>query len=55
MYFISHTKFLPLGYGFHFQHKNPRTHPVESLELDSGRALVRAHYGYAKRSPNTNS
>jgi hypothetical protein len=31
-----------LGYGFHFQHTNPRTLPIESLGRDSGRTLVHA-------------
>jgi hypothetical protein len=30
-----------LGYGFHFQHRNSRTFPIESLAHDSGRTLVR--------------
>jgi hypothetical protein len=44
-----------LGYGFHFQHRNSRTFPIESLAHDSGRTSVRAEYGYPKGSPNTNS
>jgi hypothetical protein len=44
-----------LGYGFHFQHRNSRTFPIESLAHDSGRTLVRAEYGYPKGSPNANS
>jgi hypothetical protein len=44
-----------LGYGFHFQHRNPRTFPIESLAHDSGRTSVCAEYGYPKGSPNTNS
>jgi hypothetical protein len=44
-----------LGYGFHFQHRNFRTFPVEDLAHDTGRTLVRAEYGYQKESPNTNS
>jgi hypothetical protein len=44
-----------LGYGFHFQHRNPRTFPIESLAHESGRALVRAEYGYPKGSSNTNN
>jgi hypothetical protein len=44
-----------LGHGFHFQHRNSRTFPVESLARDSGRTLVCAEYGYPKGSPNTNS
>jgi hypothetical protein len=41
--------------GFHFQHRNPRTLPIESFAYDSGRTLVRAEYGYPKGSPYTNS
>jgi hypothetical protein len=41
-------------YGFHFQHRNPRTFKIESLAHDSGRTLVRAEYGYPKGTPNTN-
>jgi uncharacterized Zn-finger protein len=44
-----------LGYGFHFQHRNSRTFPIESLVHDSGRTFVCAEYGYPKGSPNTNS
>jgi hypothetical protein len=44
-----------LGYGFHFQHRNFGSFPVEDLAHDSGRTLVRAEYGYPKGSPNTNS
>jgi hypothetical protein len=44
-----------LGYGFHFQHRNPRTLPLESVALDSGYTLVLAEYGYLKGNPNTNS
>jgi hypothetical protein len=44
-----------LGYGFHFQHRNSRTFPIESLANDSGRTLVCTKYGYTKGSPNTNS
>jgi hypothetical protein len=44
-----------LGYGFHFQHRNYRTFPIESLAHDSGRTLICAEYGYLKGSPNTNS
>jgi hypothetical protein len=43
-----------LGYGFHFQHRNSGTFPIESLAHDSGRTLVRAEDGYPKGSPNTN-
>jgi hypothetical protein len=32
-----------LGYGFHFQHRNPRTLPIENLAHDSGRSLVHAY------------
>jgi hypothetical protein len=44
-----------LGYGLHFQHRNLRTFPIESLAHDSGRTLVCAEYGYPKGSPTTNS
>jgi hypothetical protein len=44
-----------VGHGFHFQHTNSRTFPIESLAHDSGRTLVLAEYGYPKESPNTNS
>jgi hypothetical protein len=44
-----------LGYGFHFQHRNPRTFPIESLVHNSGRTSVRAEYGYRKGFPHTNS
>jgi hypothetical protein len=44
-----------LGYGFHFQHRNSRTFPIESLAHDSGSTLVCVEYGYPKGSPNTNS
>jgi hypothetical protein len=44
-----------LGYGFHFQHRNPRTLPMQSCVHDHGRTLVRAEYGYPKRFPHTNS
>jgi hypothetical protein len=44
-----------LGGVFHFQHRNSRTFPIESLAHDSGRTLVCAEYGYPKGSPNTNS
>jgi hypothetical protein len=44
-----------LGYGFHFQHRNSITFPIESLEHDSGRTLVCAEYGCPKGSPNINS
>jgi hypothetical protein len=43
-----------LGYGFHFQHRNPRTLPIKSFVHDSGLILARAKYGYPKGSPNTN-
>jgi hypothetical protein len=41
--------------GYHFQHRNSRTFPIESLAHDSGCTLVCAEYGYPKGSPNTNS
>jgi hypothetical protein len=44
-----------LGYGFHFQHGNPRTLPIESFEHGSGHGLVRAENSYPKGSPNTES
>jgi hypothetical protein len=44
-----------LGYCFHIQHINFGMFPVEDLAHDSGRTLVRAEYGYPKKSPNTNS
>jgi hypothetical protein len=44
-----------LGYGLHFQHRNSRTFPIESLAHDSGRTLVCAECSYPKGSPNTNS
>jgi hypothetical protein len=40
-----------LGYGFHFQQRNPRMLPIESLAHDSGHTLVCAKYGYPKGSP----
>jgi hypothetical protein len=43
-----------LGYGFHFQQRNPTTLPIESFAHDSGRTLVRAEYGYPKGSQITN-
>jgi hypothetical protein len=43
-----------LGYGFHFQQRNPRTLPIESFAHDSGCTLVHAKYGYPKGSPITN-
>jgi hypothetical protein len=43
-----------VGYGFHFQHRNSRTIPNESLAHDSGRILVCAEYGYPKGSQITN-
>jgi hypothetical protein len=42
-----------LGYGFHFQHRNPRTLPVNSTAHDSEQTLVRAEYRYPKESPHT--
>jgi hypothetical protein len=44
-----------LGYGFHFQHRNPRTLSIESFVHDSGRIFVRAEYSYPKGSPVTGS
>jgi hypothetical protein len=44
-----------LGYGFHFQHRNSTTFPIESLAYDSGSTSVCAEFGYPKGSPNTNS
>jgi hypothetical protein len=44
-----------LGYGFHFQHRNPRTLRIESFARDSGRASVGAEYVQAKGSANANS
>jgi hypothetical protein len=44
-----------MGDGFHLQNQNSGTFPIESFAYDSGRALVRAEYGYPKGSPNTNS
>jgi hypothetical protein len=35
-----------MEHGFHFQHKNSRTFPIESIAHDSGRTLVCAEYGY---------
>jgi hypothetical protein len=46
---------ITLGYGFHFQHRNPKMLPIESFVHDSGRTLVRAEYCYPKGSPDTNS
>jgi hypothetical protein len=43
------------GYGFHFQRRNSRTFPIESLAHDSERTSVCAEYGYPKGSPDTNS
>jgi hypothetical protein len=43
-----------LGYGFHFQQRNPRTLPIERFAHDSGCTLVHAKYGYSKGSPITN-
>jgi hypothetical protein len=37
-----------LGHGFHFQHKNSRTFPIESFAYYCGRTLVRAKYDYLK-------
>jgi hypothetical protein len=44
-----------LGYGFHFQHRNSGTFPIESFAHDSGCTLVCTEYSYLKGSPNTNS
>jgi hypothetical protein len=44
-----------LGYGFHFQHRNSRTFPIENLSHYSERTLIYSEYGYPKGSPNTNS
>jgi hypothetical protein len=43
-----------LGYGFHFQHRNFRTLPIQSFANDSRRTLVCTKYGYPKESPITN-
>jgi hypothetical protein len=43
-----------LGYGFHFQHRKSGRFQIERFANDSGRASVRAEYGYPKESPNTN-
>jgi hypothetical protein len=42
-------------WGFHFQHRNSRMFPIESLAHDSGHTLVCVKYSYPKGSPNTNS
>jgi hypothetical protein len=44
-----------LGYGFHFQHRNPRMLQIESFAQVSRRTLVCAEYGYPKGSLITNS
>jgi hypothetical protein len=44
-----------LAYGFHIQHINFGTFPVEELAHDNGCTLVRAEYGYPNGYPNTNS
>jgi hypothetical protein len=44
-----------LGYGSHFQHRNSRTFPIESLAHYSERTLACAEYGYRNGSLNTNS
>jgi hypothetical protein len=43
-----------LGYGFHFQQRNPIPLLIESFAHDSGCTLVCAKYGYPKGSLNTN-
>jgi hypothetical protein len=43
-----------MGYGIHFQHRNPTTLPIEIPVCDSGRISEHAKYGYLKGSPNTN-
>jgi hypothetical protein len=50
-----HLRNTTLGYGFHFQHRSPRTLSIESFSHDSGWTLVHVEYGYPKGSPNTNS
>jgi hypothetical protein len=40
-----------LGCGFHFQHRNSGTFPIESFAHDSGRTLVCAEYCYLKGYP----
>jgi hypothetical protein len=50
--FRFHSDNTTLGYGFHFEHRNPRTFPIDSFAHDSGRTLVRPEYGYPKGSPN---
>jgi hypothetical protein len=42
-----------LGYGFHFQHRNPITLSIERFAHDSGRTLARVEYGCPKGSPNS--
>jgi UV DNA damage repair endonuclease len=37
-----------LGYGFHFQRRNSRTFPIESLAHDSGCTLACVEYGIQK-------
>jgi hypothetical protein len=44
-----------LGYGYHFQHRNSKTVPIESFEHNSGRTLVRAKDSYPEGSKNTNT
>jgi hypothetical protein len=44
-----------LEYGFHFQHRNSRTFPIESITHDSGRTSVMCRIRLSKGSPNTNS
>jgi hypothetical protein len=43
-----HLRSTTLGYGFQFQHRNPRTFPIESLTHDSERSLVCAEYSYPR-------
>jgi hypothetical protein len=38
-----------LRHGFHFQHRNSKTFPIESLAHDSGRSLVRAEHQQLKK------
>jgi hypothetical protein len=43
-----------LGYGFHFQQRNPRTLRIQSFVHDSGCTLESAEYSNPKGSPITN-
>jgi hypothetical protein len=43
-----------LRYGFHFQHRNPRTFPIESFVHDKERTLVCAEHSHPKVPPITN-